>query len=139
MGIMGGVTAATNIGAGAASGAVGGSVLGPLGTVAGAILGAGTSILSGILNNYATDKTNKQTLALAAQQRADTLAQNKIENDFKKQQIGLQKQSENFSEKNTTEENKVKAMQNSFQQGQQLYANQINVNKQKAAPFLGGK
>jgi hypothetical protein len=106
---------------------------------AGALIGAGSSILSGILNNYSTDKTNKQTLALAAQQRADTLAQNKIDNDLKKQQLGLQRQSEDFSEKNTTEDNKVKAMQNSFQQGQQLYANQINVNKQKAAPFLGGK
>ena len=81
--------------AGAMTGATIGSAIGTpgIGTAIGAGIGAGAGLLADLGLWFMQDKSNKraedQNYKLAQQMRSDTLAQNKINNEFNQQQLAL--------------------------------------------------
>ncbi len=100
------------------------------------------SLIAGIFNYYATKSTNKQNLQLYKENRADTLAQNKITNKQNAAQLALATRAQLFGEQQATQaradalENQgYGRMQDSFQRGAELYAQSMNLSQAKAAPF----
>ncbi len=64
----------------------------PIATIIGAIVAAGAGITGGILQNRATEKTNKENFELSEIARSDTLSQQAVQNQQQQQSFGLQQQ-----------------------------------------------
>ena len=108
-------------------------------------VGALSTIIAGILNNYATDKTNQQNLEIYNQQRQDQLAASK-QTQTNWNTTNTENQQQNaFNNQQTNYQNAVKKEQTGFDRQQQAYQNATNgltvqntLTKSRTAPFIKG-
>jgi hypothetical protein len=107
---------------------------------------AGSSLISGIFQYYATKETNKLNRQLFDIQRGDQLAARRFDEKMAKESLALNKRqqawAESEAEKNRREALEQKGygrMQLAYQRGADLLTQQMNMNAAKAAPLIRGK
>jgi len=128
-------------GSGGAAAATGGS--GMAGSQMGAAgIQAGGSLISGILNFWATERTNKKNYDLAMLQRKDTLAAQKQANTLANKNFALNSQQQAFSEEQTnltraenTEQKGYNRLQSAYQRAADMLTKQLNMNQSAGSPF----
>lgn len=121
-----------------------------IGTAAGAVIGAGTSIISGILNNSESDRLEEKADERYDQNRQDTLKQQNFQNQFalagaatsalqNQQQLDFSKSKEAYNEKTADAATAYGKRRDAKSDGLALLNQQLALNASQAAPFMGRK
>lgn len=109
--------------------------------IGGAVQG-GTSLISGILNYYATKDVNKKNREIFDIQRSDQLESEKYNRGIAREQLTMNKRQQAFNE-NEAKLNRAENLEqkgygrlmNAYQRGANILTQQMNFNQMAAAPY----
>lgn len=107
-----------------------------------AIITAASTIGAGAMSAGSNANANSKNLEMAMLNRKDTLAAQKQQNVFTREELALKKRAADstesqvaFNQKEVTEQKGYNRMQTAYERAAKLLSDNMNLNQAKAAPF----